>query len=194
MPSAGKSTLINSLIGKRMLRTGVCRTTKEVHVIGPADLFNVGEGRFHEHAPMCDDDISFSIVDLPGVADAENNGTGENDFNEVSLAWSTNCDVLCWYAAAGLKHADAAVHERRLSQGVGRADGIPHTHEQEEFDKIHDHLVNVSRETDALYQMCIVLSKYDYDDEHSPKKPGVSVQYGDEIVDEDEVCSVPSMV
>ena len=72
--------------------------------------------------------------------------------------------------------------------------GFLTTHEKKEFDKIHDHLVNVSRETDALYQMCIVLSKYDYDDEHSPKKPGVSVQYGDEIVDEDEVCSVPSMV
>ena len=29
LPSAGKSTIINSLIGKRLLESGVCRTTTE---------------------------------------------------------------------------------------------------------------------------------------------------------------------
>ena len=30
LPSAGKSSMINSLVGKRILHTGICRTTKDV--------------------------------------------------------------------------------------------------------------------------------------------------------------------
>ena len=61
LPSAGKSTLINSIIGKRILHTGVCRTTKEVHLIGPENTFNLPAQRFHEEEPTCDDGVQFTV-------------------------------------------------------------------------------------------------------------------------------------
>ena len=41
LPSAGKSSMVNSIVAKRILQTGVCRTTKEVHLIGKENLFNL---------------------------------------------------------------------------------------------------------------------------------------------------------
>ena len=34
LPSAGKSTLINALAGRRVLQSGVCRTTTEACLVG----------------------------------------------------------------------------------------------------------------------------------------------------------------
>ncbi len=33
LPSTGKSSLINSLLGERKLKSGICRTTTEVNII-----------------------------------------------------------------------------------------------------------------------------------------------------------------
>jgi ribosome biogenesis GTPase A len=68
LPSAGKSSIINSLVGKRILHSGVCRTTTEVHLIGEENGFGFPKDRFHEHSVKTDDGVEITILDLPGVA------------------------------------------------------------------------------------------------------------------------------
>jgi hypothetical protein len=58
LTSAGKSTLINSLVGARLLETGVCRTTSEPCVISA------------EYSGPYACEWKRPEADLPGVADA----------------------------------------------------------------------------------------------------------------------------
>ena len=60
LPSSGKSTLINSLIGERLLQSGVCRTTTV-----PNELTN--------EIIADDDNNKFIAIDLPGICDSEEN-------------------------------------------------------------------------------------------------------------------------
>jgi GTPase SAR1 family protein len=193
MPSAGKSSLINAIVGKRILQTGVCRTTKETHLVGSTNRFNFEEKRFHKQSLVSDDGVRFSILDLPGVADVEDKGQGAANFGEMTIAWSTSCDVICWYACAASSPHLAPVRPR--SFGVRRRVSDVRTcflttHERDEFDKVRKHLSRTSAETGTLYQVCIVLSKYDVDDSQSPKKSATSTQYDGEIVDDFEETTV----
>ena len=112
LPSAGKSTLINSLVGKRILRTGVCRTTQNVHLIGSINTYNtlnVDKENFHKIKVMDDDKNELIILDLPGVADAENKGA-ENDYNKMSIEWVTKCDIIYW--VSDIQTAFLTTHEK----------------------------------------------------------------------------------
>jgi hypothetical protein len=154
MPSAGKSSLINSIVGKRILQTGVCRTTKGVHLIGVVNRFNFDEPRFHKQSVVSDDGVAFSILDLPGVdrvADVEDKGKGEKSFGEMTIAWSTSSDVVCWYAAHRIARRFAALGGSLRLQGLGRVRTcFLTTHEKDEFDKVRDHLRRTSTDWDAL--------------------------------------------
>jgi len=174
LPSAGKSTLINALIGRRILHTGVCRTTKEVHYIGPTNRFNLPDEQFHEEHPVSDDGIKISIIDLPGVADTENVGK-ENNFDEMTRTWVLNCDIVLWISD---------IQTAFLT-----------THEKNEFEKIRALLENHSKETGTLHQMAIVLSKYNHFDIVTPGKitPGKrksKKKIRDEIEDVEEDTTV----
>lgn len=40
-----------------------------------------------------DDGVALCVIDLPGVADAENTGL-EGNFTEMTLNWASECDVV----------------------------------------------------------------------------------------------------
>lgn len=169
LPSAGKSTLVNALVGKRIMATGVCRTTTAVHMIGPKNIFNFSEDRFHLEHIVCDSKIPFSILDMPGVADAENSSKSPSqNFDEMTSAWISHCDVVYWVTD---------INTAFLT-----------THEKKEFDRIFQQLQNLTKETGTLYQIAILLSKFDWDDSSiSPQceKKESNILSG-EIADEDE--------
>ena len=41
LPSSGKSTLVNALVGKRILQSGLSRTTTQVTFIGYSNIFDL---------------------------------------------------------------------------------------------------------------------------------------------------------
>jgi small GTP-binding protein len=78
LPSAGKSSIINSLIGKRLAQSGVSRTTLEA--------------KFYDKL-QSDDNINFNIYDLPGIADIEDK---DNNFDKVIFDTIKKCNIVIW--------------------------------------------------------------------------------------------------
>ena len=78
LPSSGKSSIINSLVGKRVAQSGIARTTLE------AKLY---EGL------KTDDDITFNLYDLPGIADIEDK---DNKFDNIVLETIKKCNIVIW--------------------------------------------------------------------------------------------------
>jgi small GTP-binding protein len=78
LPSAGKSSIINSLIGKRLAQSGVSRTTLEA--------------KFYDKL-QSDDNINFNIYDLPGIADIEDK---DNNFDKVIIDTIKKCNIVIW--------------------------------------------------------------------------------------------------
>lgn len=95
LPSAGKTTMINSLIGKRSLQTGICRTTIEPTFIGVENTLN-----FDNYIHLCvesDDRHLFSIIDLPGICDIEDT---DNTFNDITEKHIVSADVVLWLTSS----------------------------------------------------------------------------------------------
>jgi hypothetical protein len=135
LPSAGKSTMINALAGKRVLESGVCRTTTDVCVVGAR---NEGSAKWVQTELKSDDGVEFCAVDLPGICDAEDT---ESAFDALTLEWAAKCDVIVWVTDArtafSTKHESAAVARIRESiQAKADDDG-------------------------SLYQFLVVLTKYE---------------------------------
>lgn len=82
LPSSGKSSIINSLVFKRILQTGVCRTTIEYKLID-VDVID-------------DNNNAFKVMDLPGICDSEENNDNHNDFTELTYAHITNSKLIIW--------------------------------------------------------------------------------------------------
>ena len=78
LPSAGKSSIINSLLGKRMAQSGVSRTTTEV--------------KLYDNL-ISDDDIKYKIYDLPGIADIEDK---DNNFDTLIFDTICKCNMVIW--------------------------------------------------------------------------------------------------
>ena len=112
MPSSGKSTMINALVGKRVLQSGVCRTTTSVTVVGHAPSVATTAAtaptRFVDESPVSTDGIKFCAVDLPGVCDTEDECA---EFDGLTLEWARKCDVVVWVTDA--RTALSTTHERR---------------------------------------------------------------------------------
>eukprot|EP00043_Microstomoeca_roanoka_P000991 m.30361 g.30361 ORF g.30361 m.30361 type:complete len:513 (+) comp10601_c0_seq1:104-1642(+) len=152
LPSAGKSTLANSLAKKRILDTGVCRTTKDVHLIGHTNVFGFNAERFHEVDLVSDDGVRYMLLDLPGVADAEGKVQGQDKtFDEMTAAWIEKCNLVLW------------VTDTRTA--------FLTTHEQKEFDNIRSQLARSTKETGTFFQVGIVLSKYECGQESCEPPP-----------------------
>ena len=79
LPSSGKSTIINSLIGQRILQSDVCRTT-----LGHTILF--------QHSIIDDDGCKFIAIDLPGICDSEEKDSDK--FNEITKTQIKNATVI----------------------------------------------------------------------------------------------------
>ncbi|NDD75764.1 MAG: hypothetical protein EBZ40_12450 [Gammaproteobacteria bacterium] len=81
------------------------------------------------------------VVDLPGVADAENTGT-ESNFTEMTLKWAAECDVVVWVTD---------VRTCFLT-----------THEKLEYEKLKATTMrDVAQREGRLFQFCVVLTKCD---------------------------------
>jgi GTPase Era involved in 16S rRNA processing len=136
LPSAGKSTMINALAGKRVLESGICRTTTEVCLVGSTNT--VGARKWVPTKLESDDGVEFCALDLPGICDAED---ASRSFNKVTREWATKCDVVVWVTDA--RTAFLTTHEARELEALRSAT-------QEKAD-----------EDGTLYQFLVVLAKYD---------------------------------
>jgi hypothetical protein len=128
--------MINALAGKRVLESGVCRTTTDVCVVGARN--EVGAAKWLQTELKSDDGVEFCAVDLPGICDAEDT---ESAFDALTLEWAAKCDVIVWVTDArtafSTKHESAAVARIRESiQAKADDDG-------------------------SLYQFLVVLAKYE---------------------------------
>lgn len=136
LPSAGKSTMINSIAGKRVLESGVCRTTTEVCVVGAKPL-RIPAARFVHADLRSDDGVEFCALDLPGVCDAED-ATGS--FDSVTLDRIAECDVVAWVTDARTAFVT--------------------NHEVAALGRVRAELERLSEEG-VLCHLAIVLSKYE---------------------------------
>ena len=153
LPCAGKSTVINSIVGKRVLQSGVCRTTTVATVVG-AKAPGAKEAGFTgakkvevagAAALVSDDGVEFCAIDLPGIADAENTGSGaEGNFTALALKWASECDVVVWVTDARTAFLT--------------------THETSEFTDMRRALERIAEEDGKLFQFCILLAKYETDE------------------------------
>ena len=79
LPSSGKSSVINSLVFKRLLETGVCRTTVESNLL--------------KEVLVDDENNNFRVIDLPGICDSEEN---DNKFNEITKEYVKDANLIIW--------------------------------------------------------------------------------------------------
>ena len=77
LPSSGKSSIINSLIGKRLLESGVCRTTTEYNLLD--DIIED------------DNENKFKVIDLPGICDSEES---DSNFNELTYKYIKDANLI----------------------------------------------------------------------------------------------------
>lgn len=104
LPQAGKSSMLNALAGKHLLRTGACRTTTEPALIAREPAFGLA---WHESELASDDGVELRAIDLPGITDAENEG---GTFDAMALEWAKRCDVVCW--VSDVRTAFLTTHEK----------------------------------------------------------------------------------
>jgi len=92
LPSSGKSSIINSLIGKRILESGICRTTTEYNLL--------------DHIIEDDDNNKFKVMDLPGICDSEEHDV---NFNELTNKHILNANLIIW--TSDINKAFITTHE-----------------------------------------------------------------------------------
>ena len=136
LPSAGKSTLINALAGRRVLQSGVCRTTTEACLVGRNNT--VCSPRWIPAELKSDDDVEFCALDLPGVCDAEDKAAS---LGRMALEWAAKCDVVVWVTDASTAFLTA--------------------HEVAEYAGVRGALQAKADEDGTLYQFAIVIAKFD---------------------------------
>jgi hypothetical protein len=128
--------MINSVAGKRVLESGICRTTTELCLVGATNT--VGAQTWVPTKLESDDGVEFCALDLPGTCDAED---ASGSFNKVTREWATKCDVVVWVTDARTAFLT--------------------THEAREYAALRAAIQEKADEDGTLYQFCIVLAKYD---------------------------------
>lgn len=121
LPSSGKSTIINSLIGERILQSGVCRTTTNVR-----EIQNISD----------DDNNVFTCMDLPGICDSEENQT---NFNQMTHENIKQANLICF--VSDVNKAFITTHE---VAEYNRIKDIAKSL-QEEHGEIHDVVIILSK-------------------------------------------------
>ena len=167
LPSAGKTTIVNSLINARMLQSGLRRTTTRPTYIGKTKLIGGDGVDFIEHDLKTTSGQDYGILDLPGMCDAEDKLQGEKNFDEITKAYITQCDVVLW--VSDIRTAFLTTHER------------------DEFNALVKLCEDNMRETGELYQLGIVLSKFNFgtDDNHLALCAPTRTKKGELVDDED---------
>ena len=135
-PSSGKSTMINSLSGKRFLNTGVRRTTVEPTFIGGLNPEIPGINKIKKINLVCDDGHPYCIIDLPGVSDSEDK---KNEFDEIADKYIEYADIILWVSSSQTAFLT--------------------NYEIEIFKKITEKVAIHSMKSNKVHQIGIVLSK-----------------------------------
>jgi len=165
LPSSGKSTFANSIALKRLLKTGVCRTTIESTFIGSEydEKFNCDD--IKKIKLVSDDSVEFNLIDLPGISDSEDKN---ESFDKLTNDIIIKADVTFW-----LTPIDTAF--------------LTH-HEKNNFDSILTRLESDTKKTGMIHQVAIVVTKCndDYFEEVKVEKEKKVIIESDEIDDEDE--------
>jgi len=170
LPSAGKSSLINSIVGQRILQSGICRTTTDILYVGEANKLNISN--FYEHIVLSDDNIKFDIMDLPGICDSEEK---DNKFNEMTYAWITHANIVFWVSD---------VNKAFLT-----------SHELIEYNKLKKHLKTIEDDTGSIYQIAIILSKCDMDENSLVEgNNNENIQEGNEIMNGIEDTTILDLI
>ena len=94
LPSSGKSSIINSLVFKRLLQSGVCRTTTEANIL--------------DIEVIDDNNNNFRVIDLPGICDSEES-EHDNKFNDLTYGHITNANLIIW--VSDINKAFITTHE-----------------------------------------------------------------------------------
>lgn len=112
LPSAGKSSIINSLVGKRVAQSGATRTTREAKLY--SDLTS-------------DDGIKYNIYDLPGIADIDDQ---ENKFDTIIFSTIKKSNLVLW--VSDISKSFITNHEMKEFEKVrayinqlGKTEGLP---------------------------------------------------------------------
>ena len=136
LPSAGKSTTINSVAGRRVLESGMCRTTTDPCLVGATNA--VGAPKWVPTKLESDDGVEFCALDLPGTCDAEDK---KGTFNKVTREWAAKCDVVVWVTDARTAFLT--------------------THETSEYAALRAAIQEKADEDGTLYQFLVVIAKFD---------------------------------
>ena len=170
LPSAGKSSALNALVKRRLAQTGVARTTVRPHLYGKTAIAGMD---FTEIELKSDDNIEYSIIDFPGINDAEDRS---GKFDEIMLDGIISADLIIW-----VSDVNTAFNTK---------------YEGDEYEKISAHLKAESLKTGRGYQLAIMLSKCDFDIESPKTKPAVAKVFADEICGEEDTtaCDIAEKV
>lgn len=168
LPSAGKSTAINAIIGQRILQSGVARTSMKATLVGARNVLGLSAEQFHEAAVASDDSVACSLLDLPGVADGLNTSEAVN-FDALTLEWAVKADVVLWVSDARTAFITS--------------------HETAEFNRVRACLDGSTRTTGRLHQLAIVLTKFEHDDGGGRRSAVGLNQAGELLGDEDTTLS-----
>jgi small GTP-binding protein len=158
LPSSGKSTLINSLVGERILQSGVCRTTTEMNELSNEVIID-------------DNGNKFVAIDLPGICDSEEKNI---NFNDITEAHITRANLVCFVS------------------DVNKA--FITTHEVNEYKKIKKIVKNLEKENGTIYDVAIILTKCDFNEELKEKKTKVPSKNTREISDSDEDTDLGDLI
>lgn len=97
LPSSGKSTIVNSLVNKYILQSGVCRTTTEPTLIGQLSSEQINKlnnnYKLIDIPLQSDDKINFAILDLPGISDSEDKA---KEMDKITATEIINADIILW--------------------------------------------------------------------------------------------------
>ena len=134
LPSSGKSSIVNSLVGLRVLQTGVCRTTSEPTLIGKENPQSYPN--FKACDLISDDGIPYSILDLPGICDSTDK---TSTFNKICDEHILSADIVLWASPV----SSAFITD----------------HEFTEYQRILKRLQDESVKRNKVYQIGIILTK-----------------------------------
>jgi len=150
LPSSGKSSIINSLIGKRVAQSGICRTTLS------ATLYENLES---------DDNVRYNIYDLPGIADIEDK---DKKFDAMIFDTICKCNLVFWVSdisksfITNHEYQEFNKIEQHISE-LGIKQGIP-IQLAILLSKVDDNLENLklNDEEDEQFEICL-------EDDHTPE-------------------------
>jgi GTPase SAR1 family protein len=161
LPSSGKSTFVNSICNKRIIQSGVDRTTTNItHLSSDLDDSIANNIKIDV---LSDDGFKFELIDLPGVSDSQD---VKKEYDDLAEKYVYESDIIIW------------VSDSRTA--------FVHAYEKEYFDKLYEKIQNYCVQKGSYKRICILLSKYEYSGKLSSKNTNGQRKKHDEIDDDED--------